>query len=310
MICARFAEGAAGGAGGADAGAPAASYDNRIVVLRLARDADPEAVKAAFEPFGTITSVKSSRFFVRVTYESAESATKALAKNDTELLGRTIRVEKEIKKAKKPAKAKAAAAPAPAAAKKESAAPKTRGPRRVLVTGIPASATPEAVKAALTGAGPIASVTIEDGAATVTFETAEGAAAAVAGYNGKSIAGGAATVAIAPSRPRGDRGEAGAGKKRTSAEEGEEVPAGLVWVGNLPAGITEERVRALFAGAGAITSVSVRAPSPERTFAYVQYAAEAAVPKAVALNGHVEAGNAIKVEKATRMPRAPKSPKA
>lgn len=206
-------------------------------------------------------------------------------------------------------------APRAAAASGEERPPPKTYSDRVTVRGLPREVTQEAVTAFFAPCGAIKKVRVSRLASEVVFETAEAAAAAVAKTDA-TFPGSDRTVRVylsvkksrkparkaaaegeeAEAKPRRERKEAGAGRKRT--EEREPVPETLVWVGGLAAGADEASVKRQFSSYGGIVEVSVRAPAPERTFAYITFADAAAADKAVA-----SPKDGLKVQKATRVPR-------
>lgn len=84
----------------------------------------------------------------------------------------------------------------------------------------------------------------------------------------------------------------GAGRRRTAGDDdADDADADVtVWVGGLGEAATEASVQAIFAGCGAIKSVSVK--GRDKKWANVVFNAPAAVVKAIALSGN----NGIKVE--------------
>lgn len=75
---------------------------NKLFVGGLAWATDSEGLKSAFEKFGEVTEAKvitdrdtgRSRGFGFVTFAEADAAQEALSMNETELDGRSIRVDK------------------------------------------------------------------------------------------------------------------------------------------------------------------------------------------------------------------------
>ena len=76
--------------------------ENKIFVGGLSWGTDDAALNAAFGGFGTITEAKviqdrdtgRSRGFGFVTFETSEAVTESLSLNETDLDGRTIRVDR------------------------------------------------------------------------------------------------------------------------------------------------------------------------------------------------------------------------
>jgi hypothetical protein len=218
--------------------------------------------------------------------------------------------------------AKAADGAAPAAAAAGAGGPR-KSPRVEVTFEAAGAATEEQVRAFLASAGSVTRVVPRaDGASFgVTFETSDGADAAIA-KSGAKIGSGVATIAPASSSPRkrgsgqgaagGDSAapkEAGAGRRRKAEPAAAEEVANMAWVSGLAEGADESSVRGLFAGVGgAISAVSVRSRSSKDKekpilFAYVTFDSAAAFERALAL----PLGNGVKVEKASRPPRPAKA---
>ena len=272
----------------------------------MPRGTTEESIRAFFRtiPADAITKVASDRGLTRVRFDSEATAAKALALSGSKLGDVEVTCELEFrrKRSSKRGGGGAAAGGAEGGAAPARAAPPARGTRAVIIRGLAAGTTADALKAQFASAGRIenATITADGTGGSLTFDEPSGAEKAV------TMSAGALTVELRKKGARSSRGaraagvegavaapRVGAGRRRKTAEEGEgedEAPvvdvSSTVWVSGLAEGATEESVKALFVeyGVTSIRFMGARGPT-SKAFAYVVLETAEDSQDALELNG-------------------------
>ncbi|CAD2221507.1 RNA recognition motif. (a.k.a. RRM, RBD, or RNP domain)/Zinc knuckle, putative [Angomonas deanei] len=161
----------------------------------------------------------------------------------------------------------------------------------VNVSGLPTDVTQEAVSEYFSRAGHVVAVSLKEaGAATVEFDRDEDVEAAVQLNNSEFAEG--VTIQVS-------RGEAVARRSRSRSPSAEKGPDYTAVVLKLPPTINEPELREIFGACGEITNIRV---DDRRTrYAFITFATEEALNKAVELNGTEHGEHKLEVEK--RRPR-------
>jgi hypothetical protein len=160
---------------------PRAEHKTHVVVRNLPREFDADKITALFAPYGAVAKARMDRGLGRVHFDDEAAATASLELAGTEVEGRVIGVERELRRPRRKRSAKSGAAGGEQAeAEAEDAAPKRQSSatRRVRVEGLTEGTTGDNLKAHFASAGRIQASKVVAGRnhGFVTFEDeAEGA---------------------------------------------------------------------------------------------------------------------------------------
>lgn len=288
-----------------------------VFVGNLPRRMDDADAKLR-EVFGSCGAIVKTRYNSYrgngyVNFETADAAQAALGKADTDIGGRPARVEIELRRPRRrtSSKKRAAAPAAGGAAKKAGGAKKARKPAaaiptRIFVGRLPEGTEEEAVRGLVAPYGTVAKVLRRRNNMFVDFETAEQAAAAVAGLQGATMGDAELRVEAHKPAPAPAAGGASPAKKakapRAPRERNTTPPdARIVWVGGINPEITQENVAAAVSGFGPVERVEMHP-----RYAFVTFNDEAAAKACVeGLEGQAIEGETVNCALSLRRPPRP-----
>nr|WJH19450.1 T-cell-restricted intracellular antigen-1 [Euglena gracilis] len=230
-----------------------------LFIGALAPGVGEDDLRALLAAYGTVNTVTLKRGYAFATFLEPEALEAACTLNGMEFAGRPLAVRIQTPENMKPRRAPARV---PAAAIVPAIAPAplpTREPS-LFVGALPKGTSEDDVAALLSQCGTVASVTLKKGYAFATF-VEPGALEAACALDGMDFGGKALAVRIQSPENMRPRNGIGAATAAPAA-----VPVGTLFLGGLPATVTEHDVRVLAQPYGAIHSIALH-----RGYAFVNY---------------------------------------